>query len=47
MNLEAKTIEGIYAGPVAQKYDMSMEHFFQYCEFRLLEKHPFEEIIYT
>ena len=34
MNLEAKTIEGIYAGPVAQKYDMSMGHFFD----RLKEK---------
>ena len=34
MNLEAKKIEGIYAGPVAKKYDMSMGHFFA----RLKEK---------
>ena len=34
MNLEAKTIESIYAGPVAKKYDMSMGHFFA----RLKEK---------
>ncbi len=34
MNLQAKTIEGIYAGPVAKKYDMSMGHFFA----RLKEK---------
>jgi demethylmenaquinone methyltransferase/2-methoxy-6-polyprenyl-1,4-benzoquinol methylase len=34
MNLEAKTIEGIYAGPVVKKYDMSMGHFFA----RLKEK---------
>ena len=34
MNLEAKTIEGIYSGSVAKKYDMSMGHFFA----RLKEK---------
>ena len=34
MNLEAKKIEGIYASPVAKKYDMSMGHFFA----RLKEK---------
>jgi demethylmenaquinone methyltransferase/2-methoxy-6-polyprenyl-1,4-benzoquinol methylase len=34
MNLEAKKIEGIYASPMAKKYDMSMGHFFA----RLKEK---------
>ncbi len=34
MNLEAKKIEGIYASPMAKKYDMSIGHFFA----RLKEK---------